>query len=204
MRVSVLFKFVLICIIYRLLLVCPEGFYGLHCMEFCSCPSAQFVCQVARGCVCRQGFMGPTCETPSRDAAAIASDRENTSSSGTTWGVVVAMLLVGIIVVLVLYYKRRERTLKTVIADVEYHANPQSQPDRNHFDNPVYAFNDNAHLLNNLRPATKASNLERLKRGLGACDDDDSNASSRGKMDLFGKHFFESNLKSYSSRYLLD
>lgn len=40
------------------------GFYGPHCMEFCSCPSPQFVCHAAHGCVCRVGFSGTDCLTP--------------------------------------------------------------------------------------------------------------------------------------------
>lgn len=40
------------------------GFYGKHCMEFCSCPSPQFVCHAAHGCVCRVGFSGTDCLTP--------------------------------------------------------------------------------------------------------------------------------------------
>lgn len=41
-----------------------SGFYGKHCMEFCSCPSPQFVCHAAHGCVCRVGFRGTDCLTP--------------------------------------------------------------------------------------------------------------------------------------------
>lgn len=39
-------------------------FYGKHCMEECSCPSPQFVCQAAHGCVCKSGFIGIDCLTP--------------------------------------------------------------------------------------------------------------------------------------------
>lgn len=93
-----------------------------------------------------------------------------------------SLLLVSVIIFVLLYYRRRIRDLKTTIADVEFHANPQTQPDRHHFDNPVYAFqaaasnNDNTQLLNNLRPS-KPTNLERYKLGFS---DTDSNASSRG------------------------
>lgn len=41
-----------------------EGFYGKHCMDFCSCPSPQFVCHAAHGCVCRIGYIGTDCLTP--------------------------------------------------------------------------------------------------------------------------------------------
>lgn len=92
-----------------------------------------------------------------------------------------SLLLVGVIVFVLLHYRRKIRNLKTTIADVEFHANPQTQPDRHHFDNPVYAFQtasntDNTQLLNNLRPS-KPTNLERYKLGFS---DTDSNASSRG------------------------
>lgn len=40
------------------------GFFGKHCMDFCSCPSPQFVCHAAHGCVCRVGFSGTDCLTP--------------------------------------------------------------------------------------------------------------------------------------------
>lgn len=39
-------------------------FYGKHCMEECSCPSPQFVCHAARGCVCKSGFDGIDCLSP--------------------------------------------------------------------------------------------------------------------------------------------
>lgn len=42
-------------------LVCPEGFYGNHCMEPCLCSSPNFVCHAAKGCICRVGFTGEDC-----------------------------------------------------------------------------------------------------------------------------------------------
>lgn len=128
--------------------------------------------------------MGTDCMTPSRSA----QEQEQPNSAGIAWGIVVAIVLIGVIVAVLLYYRRKVRHLKTTIADVEYHANPQLQPDRHHFDNPVYAFQngsavgDNTHLLNNLRPA-KPTNLERYKLGLATvpATDTDSNASSRGE-----------------------
>lgn len=63
----------------------------------------------------------------------------------------------------VLYFRRNVRNLKTEIAHVLYTADPKSQPDRHHFDNPVYAFppaassstntsfSDNSTLLNDFR-----------------------------------------------------
>lgn len=180
--------------LFFFVLVCPEGFYGQHCMEFCSCLSTQYVCHVAYGCICRQGFMGTDCMTPSRS---IQEQDEESNKAGIAWGVVVAMILIGVIIAVLLYYRRKVRHLKTEIADVEYHANPQLQPDRHHFDNPVYAFQngtsttpssvigDNTHLLNNLRPS-KPTNLERYKMGLSAVPTDtESNASSRGERWIY-------------------
>lgn len=164
--------------------ICPEGYYGLHCMETCNCPSQQFACHVSYGCVCRQGFTGKNCDV-AVISERIAERNIETSSTGVTFGIVVAVLLVAVIIVLLLYFKRRVQNLKTEIAHVQYIADPQSLPDRHHFDNPVYAFNpaanDNTHLLNNairndLRN-TKPSNLDRYKSSM--IDDDSSCGSSR-------------------------
>lgn len=148
-------------------------------MDFCSCSSTQFVCHAAQGCICRQGFIGRDCTTPSRSAQQQDQVPE-ASSAGIAWGIVLALMAVAGMVFGVLYHRRRVRKLKTVIADVEFHANPQSQPDRHHFDNPVYAFNDNATLLNNLPP--KLTNIERMKMGFGDRASNESNGSSRGKI----------------------
>lgn len=127
---------------------------------------------------------------------------EERSSAGVVWGVTVSLLFVAVIILIFMYYRRRIRDLKTTIADVEFHANPQTQPDRHHFDNPVYAFqtstnNDNTQLLNNLRPS-KPTNLERYKLGFS---DTDSNASSRGNMSEFVGGFDRVDKKTFF-RYL--
>lgn len=105
-------------------------------------------------------------------------------SASTTWGIVVAIILVGVIIAVSMYFRRRVHNLKTEIAHVQYTADPQSQIDRHHFDNPVYAFQSNATqqsipdsttLLNNLRPSHKPTNIDRFKFG-----ENDSLASSRG------------------------
>lgn len=160
--------------------VCPEGFYGKQCLESCSCPSPFFVCHAAKGCVCRVGFTGPGCNTPINEALELARDR----SAGVTWGAIVALILVGVIIFVLLYFRRRVQNLKTEIAHVTYIADPTAQ-DRHHFDNPVYAFQSNSHqsipdsatLLNNLRAASKPTNVDRYRFG----SDADSMASSRGK-----------------------
>lgn len=91
------------------------------------------------------------------------------SSASIAWGVIVA-LSVGVIIFILLYYRRSVRNLKTEIAHVQYIADPPSQPDQHHFDNPVYAFqpststpSDSSTLLYNLRQSQKPSNLGRGK-----------------------------------------
>lgn len=165
--------------------ICPEGFYGLHCMQSCECESPQFACHAAEGCVCRQGFFGQHCDEAS--SKLVNKQNETSSRAGIAWGIVVALLLCAAIIALIVYYRRRVANLKTEIAHVQYIADPTSQPDRHHFDNPVYAFqgpaNDSTTLLNNIRNDLtsnnniKPSNLDRYKLGFS---DDDSNASSRG------------------------
>lgn len=94
------------------------------------------------------------------------------SSASVAWGVIVALSLVGVIIFLSLLHRRRVRNLKTEIAHVQYIADPPSQPDRHHFDNPVYAFqpstsnsvvSDSSTLLSNLRAGHKPSNFSRGK-----------------------------------------
>lgn len=149
--------------------VCPEGYYGQHCLGECACPNNKFVCHAAHGCICRQGFTGEDCSKSKHDAQ--EQVKEDSNSAGVAWGVTLSLLFVAVIVFVIMYYRRHIRGLKATIADVEYHANPQLQPDRHHFDNPVYAFqpstsqpnSDSSTLLNNLRSSHKPSNLGRGK-----------------------------------------
>lgn len=95
------------------------------------------------------------------------------SNAGVVWGVLVAFTLIGVIIFVVLYFRRSVRNLKTEIAHVQYIADPSSQPDRHHFDNPVYAFpaaassstnttfSDNSTLLNEFRSPHKVAKLDR-------------------------------------------
>ena len=129
------------------------------------------MCHVKLGCICRQGFTGSDCMTRTTNADSIVA-HSNTGAS-ITWGVLVFLVLIGIIIAVLMYYRRRIRDLKTEIA-VEYHANPSGQPDRHHFDNPVYAFQtDNSNLLRYPKPLT----TDRYKHGYS---DNESN-NSRGK-----------------------
>lgn len=89
-----------------------------------------------------------------------------------------------------LYYKRRVATLKTEILAVQYSADPQSYPDRHHFDNPVYAFQGtalpgtsnggvggNARVLNNF---VKPNNLQgQFQQLMGGESSGSSTASGR-------------------------
>lgn len=43
-------------------LVCPEGYYGDHCMQPCECPNENYVCHAVEGCVCRRNYGGENCE----------------------------------------------------------------------------------------------------------------------------------------------
>lgn len=40
------------------ILVCPEGYYGDHCMEPCECKNDFFTCHPSEGCICRHGYTG--------------------------------------------------------------------------------------------------------------------------------------------------
>ena len=97
----------------KLVLECPEGYYGDHCMHPCECPNENFVCDPVLGCVCRIGFVGPNCE----DIFKI-DGLKNTSRS--TFYLFVAILLFFSLVGLIYYYKKRERELKAEIMKVQY------------------------------------------------------------------------------------
>lgn len=124
-------------------------------MKACQCPSDNFLCHVADGCVCRQGFTGANCEDRKTDTR--IGVEQSSSGGGVAIGVVIVLILLGAIIAVVFYYKRRVSNLKTEIAHVQYIADPSSQPDRHHFDNPVYSYQggvsrseDSNNLLNNM------------------------------------------------------
>lgn len=114
--------------------VCPEGFYGNHCMESCNCPSGNFVCHAAHGCVCSSGYTGDKCDVSLAEAK--IHQKEDASNAGLAWGLVLAVMFVGVIVALVLYYRRRVANLK---AEVNHVVNYMCQEQPGHFDNPVYS-----------------------------------------------------------------
>lgn len=99
--------------------------------------------------------------------------------AGLAWGLSLAILFVCIVIAVIFYYRRRVSNLKTEIQHVQYISDPsQGWPDRHNFDNPVYGLQGaDARLLNNLQP--KMNNLDRNIPVYG----DDSNASSRGKIN---------------------
>lgn len=114
--------------------VCPEGFYGDHCMKSCECPAGNFACHPAKGCVCSLGYYGEKCDK-SRHEAKI-QEQDDTSNAGLAWGLVLALIFVGVIIALVVYYRRRVANLK---AEVNHVVNYMIQEQPGHFDNPVYS-----------------------------------------------------------------
>ncbi|KAJ8931330.1 hypothetical protein NQ314_015768 [Rhamnusium bicolor] len=104
-------------------MVCPEGYYGDHCMIPCECKNDNFFCHPAEGCVCKHGFAGKNCEESNILGRVQPIDQE----SG--YGIIIAVIMVSIIfiaivVLLVFYYRRRVANLKTEIAHVQYIADP--------------------------------------------------------------------------------
>jgi hypothetical protein len=43
--------------------VCPEGYFGLQCVQPCNCKrNSNFVCHPINGCICKAGFGGTNCD----------------------------------------------------------------------------------------------------------------------------------------------
>lgn len=148
--------------------MCPEGYFGDHCMTPCECKNDNSVCHAVEGCICRHGYTGENC-----DVTLYASSTQRHNNGGgygsIVAGVMLAVIFVAVIVALMFYYRRRVANLKTEIAHVQYIADAQSLSpgkhlltalltafgkqkhlhhrssrslvlDRNHFDNPVYSY----------------------------------------------------------------
>ncbi|CAH2071184.1 unnamed protein product, partial [Iphiclides podalirius] len=135
---------------------CPEGYFGDHCMEPCNCPSnGNWVCDPVKGCVCHRGYIGEHCDINASDAIHIDQAAGSSNAGLTTVMVIMALLCAAAAVLVLLYYRKRVRNLKREIAHVHYTADPNQQPEQQHFDNPVYSFqgstrgDDSATLLNN-------------------------------------------------------
>lgn len=75
----------------------------------------------------KKRFLGENCDEPVTDRI-VGSNETEKSSSGAFAGMFVAVLLLAAIVTLFLYYRKRVATLKTVIAHVQYGADPLSNP----------------------------------------------------------------------------
>jgi hypothetical protein len=69
--------------------------------------------------------LGDNCDEPLSDRRVGSADTEK-SSSGTFAGMFVTIILLSAIIMLFLYYRKRVATLKTVIAHVQYGADPLS------------------------------------------------------------------------------
>lgn len=117
--------------------VCPDGFYGNHCMDPCNCPgTGNFLCHAAKGCVCQAGYKGKNCDVKMQDELIQERVDEASSGSGTVWAIVLTIVFGSIVAAILLYYRRRVANLK---AEVNHVVNYMTQEQPSHFDNPVYA-----------------------------------------------------------------
>lgn len=57
--------------------VCPEGYFGEHCMETCNCKSEGFICSPAEGCICRYGHEGENCDRKISEPLGAGEGRSN-------------------------------------------------------------------------------------------------------------------------------
>lgn len=52
--------------------VCPEGYFGDHCMQPCNCSSeGNWVCDPVHGCMCHRGYIGDKCDIQASEAIKI-------------------------------------------------------------------------------------------------------------------------------------
>uniref|UniRef100_A0A2A4JCP2 EGF-like domain-containing protein n=1 Tax=Heliothis virescens TaxID=7102 RepID=A0A2A4JCP2_HELVI len=176
---------------------CPEGYFGDHCMQACNCSSeGNWVCDPVAGCICHRGFVGEHCDTHATDAIVTGIDPRNTSNSGLTVVILIlAFICAATAILVLLYYRKRVRNLKREIAHVHYTADPNSQPEQQHFDNPVYSYQGSARsddsttllnntILNNLGPGSKLNNatMEKLRmKASGSSDSYDPLSSMKNK-----------------------
>lgn len=155
-------------------------------MAPCDCPSDNFVCHAIEGCVCRRGLAGEHCDQ--KQSELLVLDQAASSSTVGT-AVLISIIIIGVVIAILIlvYYRKRVNNLKREIAHVQYIADPHSQPDRHHFDNPVYSYQNgikpddstgllnNAanHIKNNLNFVKKNNtDIEKLRMAGASCSND--------------------------------
>lgn len=111
--------------------VCPEGYFGDHCLDPCECDNDNFICDPAKGCVCRAGFAGVDCQPPSaanRNDKEVTNKEDGLGSAGA--GVLVALLLVLLLLIGAVFYYRRRFKPKLEVPPVHYRVekNPEGKP----------------------------------------------------------------------------
>ncbi|XP_047344535.1 protein draper-like isoform X4 [Vespa velutina] len=174
--------------------ICPEGYYGDQCMEPCECKNDFFTCHPAEGCICRYGYTGENCDE--QLFSKNVQQKEESGYGSVIAGIFAAIIVIAVTVTAWFYHRRRVADLKNEIAQVQYIADPV--PDRNQFDNPVYAYQGSSRyddgtttLLNNRQikndlGTNKNVNNERAKLGFGGSmeDDDDCKGAYGLQYDL--------------------
>lgn len=178
-------------------------------MEACNCSSVgNWACDPVAGCICQRGFIGDNCDVHANDAYVKSIDTTTSNAGLTAVMVILALICAAAAILVLLYYRKRVRNLKREIAHVHYTADPNSQPEQQHFDNPVYSYqgstrsddsttllNNVPHIFNNLGPGAKLNNatLEKLRmRATGSTDSYDPMSSMKNKdADAYNPNLYQ-------------